>query len=153
SDETADELITAEMSPDGNEATWSYNYGMKRVDVATGKVTRVGHVHASSLWYRDDGALAYAGLDNAFVRRGEALVRFLPGSNDAAGIAGVRPRRDAAGLLVVKKGELLAWDPDGGKIERLARAEGLVDADVWKGGVVTLVSRPDPTDPPHQASF
>jgi hypothetical protein len=150
SDEPATELITAEMSPDGREVTWSYDAGMKRIDVASGRVSRVGRVHASSLWYGTDGALAYSWLDNAFVRRGDDVKKLLPRSNIEARVHGLRFRRDAPGLLVVEKDELLAWDPDAGKLERLARADGLVDADLFRGGVVTLVSTPDPADPPRQ---
>jgi hypothetical protein len=65
-------------------------------------------------------------------------------------VHGLRFRRDVPGLLVVKKDELLAWDPDAGTLDSLARADGLVDADIFRGGIVTLVAKPDPSDPPRR---
>lgn len=71
----------------------------------------------------------------------------LPRVRDDARIGGVRFRRDAPGLLVVDKDELVAWDPDRGAVERVTRADGLVDGDLSRGGVVTPTSEPDPADP------
>ena len=146
-DDAAAQLITAEMSPDGREVTWSYDLGMKRIDIASGRISRVGGVSATSVWYGPDGALAYARFDNAFLRRGAAVARLLRRPHADARIGGVRFRCDAPGLLVVDHDELVAWDPDRGAVERVTRADGLVDGDLFRGGVVTLTSQPDPADP------
>lgn len=146
------DVTTAEMAPDASEAAWSDSNGLYRVDAASGKVTRVAQLPATSLWYSPDGSeLAYGWYSNAFVRRSEEVKRLLPHPVDKIRIGGVRFRRDAPGLLVLKNDDLLAWDPDRGAApERVAHAAGLVDADLFRGGVVMVVARPDAKDPPRQ---
>jgi hypothetical protein len=142
-------LSTAEMAPNGSEAAWSDDRGMRRIDVSTGKLTRLGHVRASSLWYASDGAmLAYAGYANAYVRHGDEVKRLLPKSDGE--IRALRFRRGAAGLLVVKRDDLLAWDPDRNSLERITHADYMIDGDMFRGGVVVMVSHPDPRNPPRE---
>jgi hypothetical protein len=145
-------FITGEMAPDGSSAAWSENYAMKRIELATGKVTRINALSATSLWYGDDGALAYSWYDNAFYRQGEEVKRLFTHANYEAHIGGVRFRHGAAGLLVVEKSEAVAWNPADGSITRVVSLDGLVDADEFAGGVVTLVSRPDQKDPPRPSA-
>jgi hypothetical protein len=139
--------ITAELAPDGSGATWSDENGVHRIDVTTGQVTLVNRLNAQSLWYAEDGALAYSSFDNAFYRRGDEVKRF----GVRPWIHGLRFRRDAPGLLVVTDHDVMAWDPVADTRQRLAHAGGrLVDGDAFRGGVVTLTTRSDPSDPVRQ---
>src|SRR5260370_24143344 len=117
---------------------------MWRVSATRGVVRRINRLQASSVWYGPDGTLAYAWAGNAFFRRGEEVKRLLPHTDFDANIRGLRFRRDGPGLLVLKKDELLAWDPDRGTLDRIARAPRAVDAALFRGRIPMLLSRPDP---------
>jgi len=143
-------LLNAELAPDASEAVWTDDFGLHRIDATSGRVATIARAPMQSLWYSADGReLAYADQSNAFVRRGDRVTRMLAHTDWGAGVGTARYRRDAPGLLVIRNGEALAWNPDGGARERLARATGVVDADTFRGGMVLIVARPDPKDPPR----
>jgi hypothetical protein len=63
----------------------------------------------------------------------------------------VRFRRDRPGMLIVRGKNVLSWNPSDGSRQPLARNDDplakIVDADVFRGGVVVWLSRSDPDDP------
>ena len=146
-------LITAEMAPDGSHVVYAAN-SLHQVD-ADGTNRRLSPGMMFSLWFSPDGGeLAYSWGANAAIRQGETARTFMKRGVPNHDIESVRFRRDASGMLVLRGRDVLSWDPDSGRHQLLARVAGesdakVLDADVFRAGVVAWISRPDPTDPPR----
>lgn len=126
----------AEMSPDGAELAVVTTQGLfvaqggrapERLDLA-------GDVR--SLWYAQDGSLAWANPNHAMLRHGRTLHRLDVPDGD---IATLRLVRGGDGLLLVRSRSVQRWLPTTGTVQTLRSLAGrgaLLYADLFAGRVL-----------------